>query len=99
MPFLWMLGLDCGACPGLLSTIHIQYSQVQYRTICIHHTNKDCPAFLPWYVYIQVCDICGTSALFDVTGCETCNTVAHRLCVGYVTSYLEEARIYAISLV
>ena len=31
-----------------------------------------------------ICDICGLSALFDCTSCRTCNSIAHRLCVGHL---------------
>ncbi len=31
-----------------------------------------------------ICDICGLSALNDCTSCITCNSVAHRLCVGHL---------------
>lgn len=44
------------------------------------------PAQWPAILGTQViCDICGLIALNDCVACGTCNAVAHRLCVGFVT--------------
>ena len=38
-----------------------------------------------------ICDICGLSGLFDCTSCQTCNAIAHRLCVGQLYGRLDDA--------
>lgn len=44
------------------------------------------PASWPAILGTQViCDICGLIGLSDCVACSTCNAVAHRLCVGFVT--------------